>query len=56
MLAGVLTGIVSMVRFLLAAMKSLERLEAQHEKDAKERAKKRAAVDSAVTEKTENDT
>ena len=57
MLAGVLTGIVSMVRFLLAAMKSLERLEAQHENDAKARAKKRAAADATRNEnKTENDT
>lgn len=58
MLAGVLTGLVSMVRFLLAAMKSLERLEAQHEKDAKEKAKKHmAVVDTARNEnKTENDT
>ena len=56
-LAGVFSGLVSMVRFLLAAMKSLERLEAQHEKDAKERAKKRAAADATRNEnKTENDT
>lgn len=34
-LAGVLTGIVSMVKFLLGAMKSLDRLEAQHARDKK---------------------
>ena len=55
-LAGVFSGLVSMVRFLLAAMNSLERLEAQHEKDAKERAKKRASLDATHKEnKSEND-
>ena len=40
-LAGVITGIVSMVKFLLAAMNSLDRLEAQHASDAKKRAEKK---------------
>ena len=34
-LVGVLTGILSMVRFLLGAMKSLDRLEQQHARDKK---------------------
>ena len=40
-LAGVLTGLVSMVRFLLGAMRSLDRLEAQHERDKKQNGEKR---------------
>ncbi|MBR5449067.1 MAG: AtpZ/AtpI family protein [Clostridia bacterium] len=56
-LAGVLTGIVSMVRFLLAAMNSLDRLEAQHKSDAKKRAQAKAKAESAGQDnKTENDT
>ena len=38
-LAGVVTGFVTMIRFLLAAMKSLDRLEAQHEHDKKRRSR-----------------
>lgn len=34
-IAGVITGLVSMVRFILAAMKSLERIEAQKRKKKK---------------------
>ena len=34
-LAGVITGLVSMVRFILAAMKSLERLEEANRKKKK---------------------
>ena len=34
-LVGVATGLVSMVRFLLGAMKALDSLEAQHERDRK---------------------
>ena len=34
-LAGVITGLVSMVRFILAAMKSLERIESQKRKKKK---------------------
>ena len=34
-LAGVATGLVSMIRFILAAMKSLERLEEQSRKKKK---------------------
>ena len=34
-IAGVVTGLVSMVRFILAAMKSLERIEAQKRKKNK---------------------
>ena len=61
-LVGVFTGLVSMVRFLLAAMKSLDRLEAQHESDAKKQAarKNNTTRQDKVTpdqdNKTENDT
>ncbi len=59
-LAGVFTGLVSMVRFLLAAMKGLDRLEAQHESDAKRRAARKddATGDGTSDQdnKTENDT
>ena len=56
-LAGVLTGIVSMVRFLLAAMNGLDRLEAQHESDAKKRAQAKAKAEATDQDnKTENDT
>ncbi len=60
-LAGVFTGLVSMVRFLLAAMKGLDRLEAQHASDAKKWAKKRDSefnrgnTNSDQDNKTEND-
>ena len=56
-LAGVLTGIISMVKFLLAAMNGLDRLEEQHRADAKRRAKNKAKTDAANQDnKTENDT
>ena len=37
-LAGVATGFVSMIRFLLGAMKSLDSLEAQHKSDKRKKA------------------
>ena len=61
-LAGVFTGLVSMVRFLLAAMKNLDSLEAQHASDAKKRAAKKDedtkkdGTHSDQDNKTENDT
>ncbi len=42
-LLGVLTGFITMIRFLLTAMKSLDAIEAQHERDrqaARERTKR----------------
>ncbi len=48
-LVGAVTGFVTMIRFLIAAMKSLERLEAQHEQD-----RKRTRVGERQNEKTEN--
>ncbi len=36
-LLGVLTGFWSMIRFILSAMSSLERLEAQHARDEKQK-------------------
>ena len=59
-LVGVLTGIVSMVKFLLAAMNGLDRLEAQHASDAKKQVAK-SVPDTDETNvdqdnKTENDT
>ena len=38
-LVGVLTGLISMVRFILAAMRSLERLEEQNRKKKKAKEK-----------------
>lgn len=60
-LAGVFTGLVSMVRFLLAAMKGLDRLEAQHASDAKKQAAKKNDArandgNSDQNNDTENDT
>ncbi len=49
-LVGVVTGFISMIRFLLAAMKSLDRLEAQH---ADDRARSEASNDEK-TDTSEN--
>lgn len=43
-LVGVITGFISMVKFLLGAMKSLDRLEGQHESDRKRSEKSAADV------------
>lgn len=53
-LVGVVTGFISMIRFLLGAMKSLDRLEAQHESDRVKRAaetEKRKDASKTVNEK-----
>lgn len=47
-LLGVLTGLVSMVRFLLGAMKSLDRLEEQHARDAKNAAPREKSEDDVL--------
>ena len=54
-LAGVLTGILSMVKFLLGAMRSLDRLEEQHARDARAR-KDRAARPDGGADGVEGDT
>lgn len=45
-LVGVATGLVSMVRFLLGAMKALDSLEAQHERDRKNKKVNKETNDS----------
>lgn len=51
-LIGVLTGFITMIRFLLGAMKSLDALEAQHERD-RQAAKRRAEEKKRTSENNE---